>query len=174
MNCLLQPAAGDVKGRRRFYRTFESRVSQRVLAERLLPVDLATLASETSGKAPCAWGLHDDATGQNRLVFDQLESGDLAIFGGVNSAIAWGNVAWKVDDPGLAVRLWDEPEHPFRFIYFLHPIGFFDAPVPKPALNQCAGFEADRIWTGPTFVSPESALPVIELLRIHGFPRIAA
>lgn len=174
MRILLQPAASDIKGKRRFYRTFENRVSQRVLAECLRPSELATLASETSHKAPCAWGLRDDSTGHSKRAFDQLESGDLAVFGGVSSAIAWGNVAWKVDNRGLAVRLWDGPDHPFRFIYFLHPIGVFDAPVPKADLNKCAGFEADRIWTEATFVSPESILPVIELLRIHGFPRIAA
>lgn len=174
MNLLLQPAASNCKERRNYYRTIENRVSERVLVQSLPPVDLAILASETSGNAPCAWGLRDDPAGRNQQTFDRLESGDLALFGGVNCAIAWGNVAWKAESPGLAVRLWDAPDNPLRFIYFLHPIGFFDSPVPRSEINRCADLEPDRVWAGASFVAPESTIPVIELLRIHGFPRIAA
>jgi len=174
MNLLLQPAASDSKGRCNFYRTIENRVSQRVLAQSLRPGDLTSLASETSGKAPCAWGLRDDSAGRNQQTFDRLESGDLVLFGGVKCAIAWGNVAWKAESPGLAVRLWDDPDHPLRFIYFLAPVGFFDSPVPRSEINKCAGLEPDRVWAGASFVAPESTIPVIELLRIHGFPKIAA
>jgi hypothetical protein len=174
MNLLLQPATTETRSRCLFYRTIENRLGQKLLEEALPPRGFAALASETAGKPPCAWGLRADPAGRNRQVFDGLESGDLALFGGATGAIAWGNVAWKIESPGLAVRLWDRPDDPLRLVYFLHPVGFFEEPIPRSAINRCAGFESGRIWTGASFVPEAGILPVIELMRIHGFPRIAA
>lgn len=149
---ILQPA-GNAASAKHYEDTVATPVPVTKITKYLGPGDVEVLSQAAINGGIATWGVTPAINGSNVTKWNQIQRGDVVLFGGKGISFASAVIVHKARSEALAQELWgrDPNNQTWEYLFFLTELR--EQSIPKEVINRLAGYEPDNAWMGFNVVS---------------------